>query len=165
MVQISSFFRNILLALLLVIATLSLYQKSYAASPILTISGKITDNSIIFDINQLRAMPNFKIKTETIWTDGSHTYTAISIENLLTSIGAQGTQLKLTALNDYSIEVPINVLVENNAFIAFEKNGKKMRIRDKGPLWLLYPFTDSPQINTPFYQSHSVWQLKSIEVL
>lgn len=137
---------------------------SQAANPILTIKGKIGTGEQRYTYKQLKALPNFQIKTETIWTDSSHTYSAISIETLLNTVKAQGQTLKLIALNDYSVDVPIETLLKHKAFLAYEQDGKKMRIRNKGPLWLLYPFSDNPEINTPLYQSHSVWQLKTIEV-
>lgn len=131
---------------------------------VLTVSGLVDQGKHQFSFADLKAMPNYQVKTETIWTDQEHTYTAISVAQLLAQLEAKGETLRFIALNDYAIEVPVNVLVEHNAFIAFEQDGKPMRIRDKGPLWVLYPFSDQPQINTPFYQAHCAWQLKTIEV-
>ena len=149
---------------LLILSLITTLQTSYAASDVLTITGKVENGAQSFSFKELEQLPRLKIVTETIWTDEPHTYTAISVKQLLTSVSAQGSTLKLIALNDYSVEVPINTLVEHDAFIAYEQDGKRMRIRDKGPLWILYPFSDKPEINIPVYQSHSVWQLKSIEV-
>ncbi|OPX57150.1 hypothetical protein BTE48_01370 [Oceanospirillum multiglobuliferum] len=131
---------------------------------ILTVTGEVTGSNHHFSLADLKAMPNYQVKTETIWTDQEHTYTAISVAQLLEKLGAKGQNLRFIALNDYAIEVPVDILLEHNAFIAFEQDGKPMRIRDKGPLWVLYPFSDQPQINTPFYQAHCAWQLKTIEV-
>ena len=156
--------RNWLTPTLLLVLYFIFALPSYAASHILTVKGKVGTGEQHYTYKQLKSLPNIKIETETIWTDSTHTYTAISVKTLLETVKAKGKTLKLIALNDYSVDVPVETLVKHNAFIAFEQDGKKMRIRNKGPLWLLYPFSDNPEINIPVYQSHSVWQLKTIEV-
>ncbi len=39
-----------------------------------------------------------------------------------------------------------------------------MPIRDKGPLWLVYPYDSNPDLNTDKYYSRSVWQIKELNV-
>lgn len=151
-----------LITLSLFLTLMTTYVK--AESKILTVTGKVEHSGMSFSFDDLKAQPHFQVETETIWTNKQHRYTAISVAQLLKKVGAKGENLRFIALNDYAIEVPVKLLLDNHAFIAFEQDGKPMRIRDKGPLWVLYPFTDSPQINTPFYQSHCAWQLKTIEV-
>lgn len=162
---VNSAIKHFWLTALLLLSLVIMVQPIYAASPVLTIKGKIANGERSFTLKQLKQLPSLEVKTETIWTDEAHTYTAISVKQLLENVNAQGDTLKLIALNDYSVEVPVKTLIEHDAFIAYKQDGKRMRIRDKGPLWILYPFSDKPEINTPVYQSHSVWQLKSIEVL
>jgi hypothetical protein len=41
---------------------------------------------------------------------------------------------------------------------------KPMAVRDKGPLFIIYPFDSSAELRTTVYFSRSAWQLKSIEV-
>ena len=40
-----------------------------------------------------------------------------------------------------------------------DMNGKAMSIRDKGPIFLLYPFSDDPSLNNEVIQNRSVWQI------
>jgi hypothetical protein len=40
-----------------------------------------------------------------------------------------------------------------------------MAVRDKGPLFIVYPFDAKSELRNALYYSRSAWQLKSIEVL
>lgn len=137
----------------------------WAQRPVLTVEGA-QNKPVQLTLEQLQAMPTVEVSTETIWTDKRHTFSAVSFKTLLEQVKAdyQGHKVTMVALNDYSIEVEIDTLIKHNAFIAFAMDGKMMRIRDKGPLWVLYPFSDQPEINTPPFQAHSIWQLKTIVV-
>lgn len=153
-----------LLKSLLFISLLLLASSAWAQRPILTL--ELPDRSINLTLSELKEMPANEVSTETIWTDKRHTFSSVSFKDLLETlnIDASGRKVKMIALNDYSIEVEVDTLIKNNAFIAYFMDGKKMRIRDKGPLWVLYPFSDQPEINIPPFQAHSIWQLKTIVI-
>ncbi|MFQ1877342.1 hypothetical protein ACK36J_07910 [Aeromonas veronii] len=38
-----------------------------------------------------------------------------------------------------------------------------MTLRNKGPLWIIYPLSDHPELNKELYHSRMVWQLTAIE--
>lgn len=159
--------RTIALRMLFTAATLLALLLSFNASaqrPILTVEG--LDKPVSFTLADLKALPATEVETETIWTDQSHRFSSVSFKDLMAHLGVetQGKKITMIALNDYSIKVEIDTLIEHNAFIAYAMDGKKMRIRDKGPLWVLYPFSDQPEINVPPFQAHSIWQLKTIVV-
>ena len=43
-------------------------------------------------------------------------------------------------------------------------DGKPLSVRDKGPLFLIYPFDKNPELYNEKYFSRSVWQIKKIEI-
>ena len=43
-------------------------------------------------------------------------------------------------------------------------NGKRLSLRDKGPIWVIYPMTDNKELQDPAYNQRLVWQLVKIEV-
>jgi hypothetical protein len=49
--------------------------------------------------------------------------------------------------------------------IAFRMNGAPMSVRDKGPLWIVYPYDSDPRFQTEIIYSRSIWQLDRLEVL
>ena len=141
---------------------LLLSSLSRAEQPVLQVKGRISPVSLT--LTDLQAMPTTEVSTQTIWTDRKHRFSAVSVQTLLNELQVPDSAKTLTmvALNDYSIEVEIATLIQHNAFIAFAMDGETMRIRDKGPLWVLYPFSDQPEINIPPFQAHAIWQLKTL---
>lgn len=140
-----------------------------AGRPVLTISGNISrtngDGVAAFDIAMLEALPSHTIQTTTIWTDGVQTLTGVPLKALLDEVGAAGRTLRATAINDYAIEIPMSDAVEGGPVVSYLRNGALMPVRDKGPLWIVYPYDDDPAFRTEVIYSRSIWQLNRIEVV
>ena len=73
--------------------------------------------------------------------------------------------LRCTALNDYRVEIPLDDVRRYDVVVAHLLNGKPMSVREKGPLFVIYPFDEQPQLRTTTYFSRCIWQLKAIELL
>lgn len=135
---------------------------------ILTVSGNITHSNVVgtaqFDRAMLLELGVFDLETETPWTEGSDLYQGPMLSALLKAVGAKGKTLRVTALNDYSAKVPAEDANKYDVLLAMDMNGKPMSIRDKGPLFILYPFSDMPELNNEVIHNRSVWQIKSILV-
>ncbi|MHA7878672.1 MAG: putative pterin-binding protein [Saccharospirillum sp.] len=135
---------------------------------ILTVSGNIqhTNNGELaeFDRDMLQRLTQGTIVTENPWTDGINTYEGPDGQALMAAVGAQGEVLTLTALNDYSAEMPRSDLEAFGVIFATYINGDRLRVRDRGPLFVIYPFTDAPELNGERYHNRSVWQVNRIVV-
>ena len=46
--------------------------------------------------------------------------------------------------------------------LAYRMNGELLKIRDKGPLWIVYPQDGYPELKTKETQAKWVWQVKEI---
>ena len=71
--------------------------------------------------------------------------------------------LRATAINNYAIEIPVSDAVNEGPIIAYLMDGKKMSVRDKGPLWIVYPYDANPDYRSEVVYSRSIWQLDRIE--
>ncbi len=136
---------------------------------ILTVTGKIgvtntAEATAAFDLAMLDALPQTRFETETIWTEGVAEYSGVELSALLDAVEADGAQLLMTALNDYAIEVPADDAVSGGPILATRVDGRPLSVRDKGPIWVIYPFDDNPAYKTEVVYSRSIWQLKSIKV-
>lgn len=135
---------------------------------ILTVSGNVTaanqGDLLVFDREMLEALPVTVFTTSTIWTDGEQEFTGVALKDLLDVIGVDGGTLVAIAVNDYQIEIPVADAVENGPIVAYLRNGEPMSVRDKGPLWVVYPFDDNADYRTEVIYSRSIWQLEQIEV-
>jgi hypothetical protein len=135
---------------------------------ILTVTGNIAatngDQAASFDRKMLEAMGTTRIVTHTPWTEGEVDFEGVRLDQLLTALGAEGTQLRAVAANDYAVEIPIEELRRYPAILAMSMNGERLRLRDKGPLWIIYPWAEHPEIDNNGTHPHSVWQLKALHV-
>ncbi|MBX3577040.1 MAG: molybdopterin-dependent oxidoreductase [Rhizobiaceae bacterium] len=136
---------------------------------VLTVSGAIDETNsqagAEFDLGMLKALPGRSGQMETPWTDGQTRFEGPLLRALLDAVGAHGATLRITALNDYSAEVPVTDATDFDTMLAVSMNGEPMSVRDKGPIFMIYPFDTNPELYNEKYFSRSVWQIKSIEVI
>jgi hypothetical protein len=140
-----------------------------AGQPILTISGAIGitngEGVAVFDRAMLETMPVVTTKTSTIWTEGVHEFTGVALADVLAAVDAMGATLRATAINDYAVDIPVSDAIPEGPIIAYAMDGSAMSVRDKGPLWIIYPYDASEDYRTEVVYSRSIWQLNRIEVL
>lgn len=117
------------------------------------------------DMAALEAMEIRKFETTTIWTEGLQTFTGVPLAVLLGNLGLTAGAIKATAINDYSVEIPVEDAVEGGPIIAYRLNGDRMSVRDKGPLWVVYPYDSDQVYQTEVIYSRSIWQLYRIDVI
>lgn len=112
---------------------------------------------------QLTSLPQHHFHTITAWTQGSNSYEGPALEQVLQGTGAK--RIAMTALNHYRYELDLRPFSSYPAILAMSENGKPLTRRNKGPLWLLLPFSDRPDLKTPENEAAMVWQLVAIEII
>ncbi|QKC89248.1 hypothetical protein EB230_13005 [Mesorhizobium sp. NZP2234] len=136
---------------------------------ILTITGDIQNtnaaNTATFDLAMLQALAGRQAIMDTPWTDGATEFDGPYLQSVLQAVGAHGKILRIKALNDYSADVPMADATDYETILALKMNGKSMSVRDKGPLFMIYPFDKNHELYNEKYFSRSVWQIKEIEVV
>lgn len=134
----------------------------------LTVSGQITqtngDGVAHFDRDMLDALEQHTTTTTTPWLDGVHDFTGPLGVAILDAVGATGQTLNVIALNDYSAEVPTDDLRDYTVIFATHIDGAQLSVREKGPLFMIYPFDEKPELFNEVYFGRSVWQINRIEV-
>lgn len=157
-------------SLILILFTPTVFALEPAKGDILLkITGQISEfnsdkSEANFDLDLLRSYPVTTIRTDTPWTDGVIVFEGVLLRDLLASVKSSGQELIATALNDYSVTIPIEDIVQNDVIVAYKQNGKLMSIRDKGPLWIIYPWRDKPKLKSELNLARSIWQIDSIHV-
>lgn len=114
---------------------------------------------------QLRALPQVVIKTNSPWTESVMEYEGPTLWSVLKEIGATDRDLEMIALNDYIIRLTADRITPDWPIIARLQNGKTMSVRQKGPYWLMFPFDDNQELQTEIFYALSIWQLSQIKVL
>lgn len=136
--------------------------------PILTLTGTIantnTDGGATFDDSMLASLPRRTITTSTPWYDRPRTFEGPLLRAVLAAVGASGRNLKVAALNDYVADVPFADALAYDVILADRIDGVPIPVRERGPLFIIYPFDQVPALRNEQYYERSVWQVKSIEV-
>ena len=110
------------------------------------------------------SLPQVTIRTATPWTDDETEFRGPLARVVLARVGAVGTRIDAYAINDYVIEIPWDDFGQHDVILALTRNGKKMRTRDKGPLWIIYPWSDNKRLQIGTYYERAVWQLTALHV-
>lgn len=136
--------------------------------PILAVSGKISvanrDGAAQFDRPMLEALGTSGFETATPWYDGPVRFDGVRMDRLMQAVGASGDRVLAYALNDYSTELPMGDFARHNVILALKRNGQYMTVREKGPLFIVYPFDSDPALRHQRYYSRSAWQLARLVV-
>ncbi|WP_342077560.1 molybdopterin-dependent oxidoreductase [Yoonia sp. SS1-5] len=169
----TSFLKHLTVAAALACALASSGLADTLAQPqdtvVLTVSGDITatnsGETAQFDIEMLSQIDPTTIETTTIWTDGPQVFEGVALNTLLTQLGVTTGTIVATAINDYSVEIPVSDAVAGGPMIAYKMNGATMSVRDKGPLWIVYPYDSRADYRTEVVYSRSIWQLDRLAVV
>ena len=136
---------------------------------ILTVAGKIgifNDGAAArFDRAMLEELGTSQFTTVTPWYDGPVTFQGVRMRRLMEALGAQGDTLIARALNDYETRIPLRDVIDFDVLMAMKRNGEYMPVRDKGPLFLVYPFDSDPALRNQRYYGRCAWQLAQIDVV
>lgn len=135
---------------------------------VLTVSGKIAHTNrgtqSVFDMAMLQALPQHAFTTKTPWQKEPIHFAGPLLREVLARIGASGSRIKATALNDYQIEIPAEDARRFDVIVALRMNGEPMPVRTRGPLFIVYPFDARPELRGVRYYERSIWQLRSLHI-
>jgi hypothetical protein len=148
-------------------AALAEGQPSAAGEAILTATGDIKSPgaNIDFDLDALKALPVTSFATTTPWTKGVVTFTGVALKDFVAAVGPRGRTLHCVALNDYAVDIPVADAVKDGPIIAYLSDGKPMSVRQKGPLWIVYPYDRAPEYRTETAYARSIWQLRRVDIV
>lgn len=129
------------------------------ADALLTIT--TDEGEIALTREDIEALPQHEITTTTEFTDGAATFRGPLARDVLNPPKG-ATVAVMRAINDYAIEIPIEDFTRFDVVLATHMNGKALSRRDKGPIWVMYPLSDHPELADPVYINRLIWQLATV---
>ncbi len=117
----------------------------------------------LFDLDQLEGLGLTEISTESPWTDEMATFQGVLLSSLVEHLGGSATHARFLALDDYTVTIPTSDFENYGPILATRREGVPMRIRDRGPIWVIYPWTDLPEIQNEENYAKAIWQVFQIE--
>jgi hypothetical protein len=157
----------------LMLASIALSGAAFALDapkerPILAISGKIavknTADIARFDMKMIEAMPQHSFTTSTPWFDKPVKFTGPLLSDVLAAVKASGSSVSAVAINDYKINIPIADTTKYKVILARLIDDKPIPVREKGPLFVVYPFDSSAELRSSTFYERSIWQLKALDI-
>ncbi|MCA1299966.1 molybdopterin-dependent oxidoreductase [Stappia indica] len=120
---------------------------------------------VTFTAPQLEALGLRRIETETPWSNGSVVFEGPLLRDVLAKAGMQGESLKAVALNDYQVMIPVSDVAAFDVILATRADGKAIGVRERGPVRVIYPWSEQEELQAELYYARAIWQLRSISVL
>ena len=135
---------------------------------ILTLTGKVGDKNTAsaaeFDLAMLEKLPQRSFTTMTPWDKKPIKFTGPLLRDVLAAARAEGVTLKAMALNDYQTSIPFADTKKFDVVLAHKMNGESIPVKTKGPLFIVYPYETSKELQSSVYYERSAWQLKSLGI-
>lgn len=135
-----------------------------ADEALLRVTGDVAGGARDFSDADLLALPQIGFRTSTIWTEGELEFSGPSLEAVLTAAGAGPGDLRLSAVNDYVVSMPRSLVEAEAPIVANRIDGAPFSRRDKGPLWIVFPYDSDARFRAETVYAYSVWQLAGIAV-
>ena len=136
---------------------------------ILTVTGKIgttnQDNSIVMDRDMIESVGQIEYKVTDPFENKPYVYRGPLMSDLLNlwKVPEDAQTLKVAALDDYTVEVPIGEVRKYPVIFALQQEGQYMPTSTRGPAMLVFPY-DNFKFDVTVYNNYWAWQIKSIEV-
>jgi hypothetical protein len=135
-----------------------------ADETLLTLDGAVEGGSRNFTDADLLGLPQVTFDTATIWTEGVLRFSGPSLASVLEAAGAGAGDLTLRAINDYVVSMPRSGVESAAPIVANRIDGAPFSRRDKGPLWIVFPYDSDERFRSETVFAYSVWQLAGITV-
>ncbi|UTH76232.1 molybdopterin-dependent oxidoreductase [Chromobacterium sp. IIBBL 290-4] len=139
------------------------------AQDLLVVTGKIgasndpNGNTYHFSEQALLRLPQYTIKTRTTWTPTS-AFTGPRLADVLNAVKAKGHKVDVVTYDEFRVSIPLSDLDRYRPVLAHTVDGKRLKRSDFGPLWLMYPVSDFPELQQVRSDAKLAWQIKALVV-
>lgn len=138
------------------------------AQTVLTVAGAPSSGesmSIEYSMDDLDKLDQVELTTTNEFVDSETQFSGPLVRDLVEGFTVtDDTTLTLRAINNYEVSMPIADVLKYDVIVATKRDGNQMSVRENGPLWIIYPMSDNPELQNSLYMSRLVWQLVHISV-
>jgi hypothetical protein len=116
----------------------------------------------VFDLASLKQLPQQTFTTHTPWYKKPVTFTGPLMRDVLNIANVKGNTITAVALDEYKAKLPFSDAEKFDLIVAHSLDGKQMSPKNKGPLFVVYPYDSRKELQSVLYYQRSVWQLKGL---
>ncbi len=156
--SVAGFARSLLLAVGVALAAAPAGAEDL---PLLTLRAGSAE-PVVLDRQALDALPQHGFETTTQWTEGKLAFSGPALKDVLALVAAGSVPdevIHLIAANNYEVILDHDLIEDDVPIIATRINGKPFGVRDKGPLWVVFPYDRGTDYQIESVFSASIWQL------
>ena len=158
------FFHVVICSVVLAVSCALSVAAEQADRPVLKVSGDLPGGvEVDLSLSELREIGWRTIETESPFLEGVHSFSGTPLVDLLDHLNIEGGTFTAYALNDYNVTIPVSDAARYSVLLAQEHNGEKMRVRDRGPIWIIYPMATRNSLGFDS-ERRMVWQLKELRL-
>jgi hypothetical protein len=154
----------LLTGLLAILPLTSVETSATSDRAILRIDGALGGPPVTFTRAELEALGTTRIRTSTPWHDGVQEFEGVPMARVMQAAQARGSAIEVVALNKYRTAIPMEDFQRYQPILALKRGGAYMDIKDKGPLFIIYPYDARAELRTETFYSRSAWQVAAITV-
>ncbi|GGJ87945.1 hypothetical protein GCM10008939_34990 [Deinococcus aquiradiocola] len=114
-----------------------------------------------FTMAQLRAMPAVRYTATQPQLKRTFEYTGVPLRDLADRAGLNGQDLRIIADDDFASTVPKGMYMPYPTMLAYEEDGHEISTAHKGPLMVVLPNGDHPELKQIYAQW--VWFSRSMK--
>jgi hypothetical protein len=129
---------------------------------ILTVEGRVPGPPRDFTLAELESLGTEALRTTTPWTRGMQAFSGVPLLRLLQATGGGAVPMRAEALNRYAVALDAEDATLRAGLLATRWDGQPMRVRDRGPIWLVFPWSERPELDRPEVHERSIWQLRRL---
>ncbi|WP_047514450.1 oxidoreductase [Vibrio harveyi] len=122
-------------------------------------------SDVVVALKDLESLPQTTYTTKLPWLETPAEFEGVKLSILLQNTFGQVPQrVEVRALNDYHSDLSREDILRYQPIVAYKQNHKYIKIRNKGPYWLIYSINKYPELDIAPYHSQMVWQINRISV-
>ncbi|MDF2155838.1 oxidoreductase [Vibrio sp. CAU 1672] len=149
--------RVILSLLLLILSPLALANTIEFSSP--------NQTDVALSRKDIEALPATTYTTPLPWIENPAEFLGVKLSTLLEHVyGRLPEKINIGSLNDYHAVLSKADILRYQPIVAYQQDKHYIRIRDKGPYWIIYPLSRYPELDTSQYHAQMVWQVNTMSV-
>jgi hypothetical protein len=115
-------------------------------------------------IDFFKKLPQHSFVTKTPWYKKPVQFTGPLLRDVLAAVNVKGRVIHAVALDDYQASIPFSDAEKFNVILAHTMDGETLTPKNKGPLFVVYPYDSKPELQVVRFYERSIWQLKALRL-
>jgi hypothetical protein len=125
-----------------------------------------TQVTVTLKLEDIQSLPKTTYTTELPWDKGIAEFTGVKLSTLLTHVyGSIPERIDISGLNNYHATISREDIVSYQPILAYQKDKHYVKVRNKGPYWVVYPLNLYPELNRTKYHAQMVWQVNEFKLV